>query len=243
MNFSHLNSPKLRNASDEISALVLDPGYSSVRAGFAGEDVPKSVAPSYYGTTASNPYIFGDNGMHTPLPDIEIKNPMAKDGTVEDWDAAAKLWQYAITSRLTNPKPRNPMSNGLNKDSKDEDVQAMEIDEMDGQESLLGENPLLMSETGWNAGKGREKGIEIAMEEWGCPAFWLARNGVLASLDTLFVFSSHTISLTFYQIRSRQAFCHCSRPRRLHCIRNTYSRWNDTPQRRDSLSPSWKLHI
>ncbi|KAK4693666.1 hypothetical protein P7C71_g3777, partial [Lecanoromycetidae sp. Uapishka_2] len=38
-----------------------------------------------------------------------------------------------------------------------------------------------MTETGWNAGKDREKGIEIAMENWGVPAYWLARNGVLAS--------------------------------------------------------------
>ncbi|KAF5847068.1 hypothetical protein GGP41_003284 [Bipolaris sorokiniana] len=30
-------------AGDEVSAIVLDPGYSTVRAGFAGEDVPKSA--------------------------------------------------------------------------------------------------------------------------------------------------------------------------------------------------------
>ena len=30
-------------AGDEINALVLDPGSHSIRAGFAGEDTPKSV--------------------------------------------------------------------------------------------------------------------------------------------------------------------------------------------------------
>ncbi|KAH9823778.1 Actin-related protein 4, partial [Teratosphaeria destructans] len=36
-------------AGDEIGALVLDAGSHSIRAGFAGEDTPKSVVPSQYG--------------------------------------------------------------------------------------------------------------------------------------------------------------------------------------------------
>ncbi|KAA6412995.1 MAG: actin 6A [Lasallia pustulata] len=167
---------------DEISALVLDPGYSSVRAGFAGEDVPKSVTPSYYGVLSSDSdrkLVFGDQSIHTPLPNISIENPMSKDGTVEDWDTATNLWEYAITSRLTNAKPSNPMTNGLNdKSNGDMDVEMEGVEE---QEKPLEENPLLMTETGWNSGKSREKAIEIAMENWACPAFWLARNGVLAA--------------------------------------------------------------
>lgn len=169
--------------ADEISALVLDPGYSSVRAGFAGEDVPKSVTPSYYGTIptgsgSERKFIFGDNSIHNPLPNISIANPMSADGTVEDWDTATNLWEYAITSRLTNAKAGNPFRNGLNDKPDDMDE---EMEGMENHEKPLEENPLLMTETGWNAGKNREKGIEIAMEHWGCPAYWLARNGVLAA--------------------------------------------------------------
>ena len=102
---------------------------------------------------------------------------MSKEGTVEDWDTAANLWEYAITSRLTNAKPTPLASNGLNETS-NEDTRMENVEE---QEKPLQENPLLMTETGWNAGRDREKGIEIAMENWGSPAFWLARNGVLAS--------------------------------------------------------------
>lgn len=167
---------------DEISALVLDPGYSTTRAGFAGEDVPKSIVPSYYGLVPSQSehkhakQLFGDNSINIPLPRISISNVMSKEGTVEDWDTAANLWEYAITSRLTNTKPTPLASNGLNDPSEDITMEGVE-----GQEKPLGENPLLMTETGWNAGKDREKGIEIAIENWGCPAFWLARNGVLAA--------------------------------------------------------------
>jgi actin-related protein 4 len=163
---------------DEVSALVLDPGYSNTRAGFAGEDVPKSVCPSYYGTTGDKEkLLFGDNAIHTVTDNLEINNPMGKDGNVEDWDVATKLWEYAITSRLTSFKPSNPATNGLN----DAEEMAAEMEIVDESEKPLEEHPLLVTETAWNPAKSREKAIEVAMESWGCPAFWLARNGVLAA--------------------------------------------------------------
>ncbi len=168
-----------------MAALVLDPGYSMVRAGFAGEDGPKSVVPSYYGLLeddSSGPSprrLFGDNSIHIPRAGMSIKNPMAKDGTVEDWDAAKSLWEYAITSRLTNKKPGDPATNGLN--DPDDDKMDVDMDRLDDAEKPLEEHPLLMSETGWNSGKARETSVEVAMEDWGCPAVFLARDGVLAA--------------------------------------------------------------
>ena len=178
--------------ADEISALVLDPGSQSTRAGFAGEDTPKSVVSTYYGRTASNKYIFGDESLHSPSHGLDMLNPMAEDGTVEDWDAAQKLWEYTIKSRLTVPKQRNSKHNGLNEDppvengeaKKEEGTQTMDIDEADEGEAFLQENPLLMSEPAWNSAKNREKSIEIAIENWGAPAFWMARSGVLAAYVT-----------------------------------------------------------
>ncbi|KAI9701944.1 MAG: NuA4 histone acetyltransferase subunit [Candelina mexicana] len=170
---------------DEISALVLDPGYSSTRAGFAGEDVPKSVIPSFYGITSGPPseqnYLFGDSSIHNALSHHEIHNPMSRDGTVEDWDTATKLWEYAITSRLTNRKPTNPTNNGLNDDNETKAELDVDMDGVEEEEKTLEDNPLLMTETGWNTGKQREKSIEVAMESWGVPAFWLGRSGVLAA--------------------------------------------------------------
>lgn len=116
---------------------------------------------------------------------------MSKDGTVEDWDTATNLWEYAITSRLTNAKPGNPMTNGLN--DKSNGHMDVEMEGVEEQEKPLEENPLLMTETGWNSGKAREKAIEIAMENWACPAFWLARNGVLAAYVVSIPSSVHMI--------------------------------------------------
>lgn len=163
---------------DEVSAIVLDPGYSSVRAGFAGEDAPKSFVNSHYGVAEGGRLVFGDDTIHNPLANLEIRNPMSKEGTVEDWDTATKLWEYSITSRLTSFKQGDPRTNGLNDDMKDVDVEMEGVEEA---EKILEEHPLLMTETAWNSSKSREKCIEVAMESWGCPAFWLSRNSVLAA--------------------------------------------------------------
>ena len=99
--------------TDEVSAIVLDSGYSTTRAGFAGEDAPKSVVPTFYGATADGKLLFGDNAMHDPRPDVEVRNPLAGGGVdewVADWDVAAQLWEYAITSRLTGPADNSSSS-------------------------------------------------------------------------------------------------------------------------------------
>ncbi|KIM97826.1 hypothetical protein OIDMADRAFT_57340 [Oidiodendron maius Zn] len=163
---------------DEVSAIVLDPGYSSIRAGFAGEDLPKSFVNSFYGVQGEK-VVFGDDFIHNPLANLEIRNPMSKEGLVEDWDTSTRLWEYAITSRLTTFKQADPRTNGLNDDTKDILVEAV-----DENEKALEEHPLLLTETAWNSAKNREKSIEIAMESWGCPAFWLARNSVLAAFGS-----------------------------------------------------------
>ncbi|RKF76275.1 Actin-related protein 4 [Golovinomyces cichoracearum] len=165
---------------DEVAAIIIDPGYSSVRAGFAGEDTPKSFLTSYYGITPDGRNLFGDDAIHNPLIGHEIQNPMSKEGIVENWDIATQLWEYAITSRLTGFKSADPRNNGLNEDIKDAN-QDVEMEGVEENEKLMEEHPLLMSEPAWNSSKNREKSIEVAMELWGCPAFWLARNSVLAA--------------------------------------------------------------
>ncbi|KXT10747.1 hypothetical protein AC579_6849 [Pseudocercospora musae] len=171
-------------AGDEISALILDPGSYTTRAGFAGEDTPKSVVPTSYALTPSGDRVFGENAIHLPKPDLEIRNPYSSDGIVEDWETASRLWEYSITSRLTGARQTPPSKNGLNDGNKDEngDVNMDEAaEQMDEREKVLGEYPLMMSEPAWNPQKAREKTMEIAMEEWGVPAFFLAKNGQLAA--------------------------------------------------------------
>lgn len=109
---------------------------------------------------------------------MSIHNPIGKDGIVEDWDMAEKVWERSFTPRLAGARGGNPFQNGLNDIPADELATEMEVET---DEKPLADSPLLMSEPGWNPTKAREKTIEIAMEKWGTPAFYLARNGVLAA--------------------------------------------------------------
>ncbi|KAI5291343.1 NuA4 histone acetyltransferase subunit [Ascosphaera aggregata] len=166
---------------DEVNAIILDPGYSTTRAGFAGEDIPKSFSTTYYGILPDDggeKHIFGDN-IFVPRPRISVHNPLGRDGVVQDWDMASKVWEHAITSRLTNPKQTSPKHNGLNDNGDDGDD--MDVDVVDSSEKILDESPLLVTECGWNPTEAREKTIEIAMESWGTPAFYLARTAPMSA--------------------------------------------------------------
>lgn len=168
---------------DEVSALVLDPGYCNTRAGFAGEDVPKSILPSFYGHVNADPprNVFGDECL-IPRSDFEVRNYMNKDSVVEDWDVATNVWEHMLVKRLQPGRPTPPAKNGLNDDAKEQDGEGdVAMEDTESQEKSLQENPLLMTEAPWNSPKSREKAIEVIMENWGCPAFWLSRTSVLAA--------------------------------------------------------------
>ncbi|KAF2459505.1 actin family [Lineolata rhizophorae] len=174
-------------AGDEVAAIVLDPGYSTIRAGFAGEDTPKSVVPTHYGVyepsdSAGPELLFGENAIHNPKKGLEIRNPLNNEGIVEDADTTAKLWEYAITSRLTGSTgSARAIRDGEKNGEGDPDVDMDEAE--DTAEKPLADSPLMMTEPGWNSPKAREKAIEIAIEEWGTPAFWLGRQGTLAAFS------------------------------------------------------------
>ncbi|KIW96240.1 uncharacterized protein Z519_03308 [Cladophialophora bantiana CBS 173.52] len=166
-------------AGDEVSALVLDPGYSSVRAGFAGEDTPKSIVPTFYASTGSKRF-FGDHVIDVPREDVEIKNPMGRDGIVEDWDAAEALWKFSFAHKLTGVRPNRALQEWLNDPQAVPDLQKAMAEAVDS-ERCLEDHPLFMTEPSWNPTKAREKCVEIALESWAAPAFYLGRAGVMSA--------------------------------------------------------------
>jgi actin-related protein 4 len=123
---------------------------------------------------------------------------MNRDSCVEDWDAGARMWENMLVNRLQPDRVhllanRSASTNGKKKEEEggaggdaDGDV-AMGDDAAaagppaDELEKALSDSPVLMTEAPWNSGKAREKAIEIAMEQWGVPAFWLSRTPVLAA--------------------------------------------------------------
>ena len=55
------------------------------------------------------------------------------------------------------------------------------IEDATDTERCLEDHPLFMTEPSWNPQEKREKSIEVAMESWGTPAFYLGRSGVMGA--------------------------------------------------------------
>ncbi|KAI5295796.1 Actin-like 6A [Ascosphaera acerosa] len=195
--------PPVDYGQDDIAAVILDPGYSVTRAGLGGDDAPRSVIPTAYGRYSAGGggdgggdgdgdgdgetrFVYGDELYVKPRPGLSIHNPMNRDGTVEDWDMARRVWEHAFTSRLTGTSaPRHLFNDAATSlattTAKTTPAAATAAATPTLDDRPLSETPLLMTECGWNSAKAREKMIETAMDEWGAPAFYLARSGSLAA--------------------------------------------------------------
>lgn len=84
---------------DEINALVLDAGSQSTRIGYAGDDFPKVITPSYYATDDSEKKkIFGES-INVPRSNYDIK-PILSDSIITDWDAAMEQYRFYFDNEL-----------------------------------------------------------------------------------------------------------------------------------------------
>lgn len=147
-----------------MGALVFDYGHSSFRAGFAGEDCPKTDIPSLVGYVEdvvepqldrqldkngdiNKRYIYDTIPLKTPIPKMDLTS-FLKDGMVEDWNLFEKMLNY-IYSKHLNLDPTL--------------------------------HPVLFSEAPWNMRGKREKLCELMFEKYGVPAFFVCKNAVLSA--------------------------------------------------------------
>ncbi|KAF2588913.1 hypothetical protein F2Q70_00040185 [Brassica cretica] len=162
----------------EVSAIVVDLGSHTCKAGYAGEDAPKAVFPSVVGAvdgveamdvdvdsakTNSNSedsksekekgkrkLCVGSQALNYRRDHMEILSPI-KDGIVSDWDLVDNIWEHAFRSCLMiDPK----------------------------------EHPMLLAEPPLNTQQQREKAAELMFEKYKVPALFMAKNPVLTSFAT-----------------------------------------------------------
>ncbi|XP_022871519.1 actin-related protein 4-like [Olea europaea var. sylvestris] len=156
---------------DEVSAVVVDLGSHTCKAGYAGEDAPKAVFPSVVGSidqmevddpdipdknSGSAPdtkskgnrkFYVGSQDLGFRRDHMEVLSPI-KDGIVIDWDMVESIWDHALRKcLLIDPK----------------------------------EHPMLLAEPCSNTQQQREKAAEIMFEKYQVPALFLAKNAVLTS--------------------------------------------------------------
>ncbi|KAJ7068089.1 actin family [Mycena amicta] len=151
---------------DEVSALVVDIGSSSVRAGYAGDDTPRAVVPSSY-------------GYHQTLPD--------SDATMQDPTEvitfprkAAKMYlgQFGPSIWRDGMQVGNPVQGGLISEFEPATALIRHAIE-DVMRCNASEHPILVTEPAWNTPQNRERMAEIMFEEFQVPAFYIANTGVL----------------------------------------------------------------
>ena len=87
--------------------IVLDNGSGTIRAGFAGEDLPKCYFPSFVGrpkhTRVLAGALEGDVFIGQRAQELrgllKIRYPL-EHGIVTDWDDMERIWQFVYTEEL-----------------------------------------------------------------------------------------------------------------------------------------------
>ncbi|PKI85603.1 NuA4 histone acetyltransferase subunit [Malassezia vespertilionis] len=190
---------------DEINAVVIDPGTSVIRGGWAGDDQPRALFPAHYGWL---PMREEDGVLADELASAKRTRP-AEDGDISMQDAAKEDTEQE-GSEKKGPKLCKGISfdtqrgrkrfvgdagvsywrNGLeiatpfDSDGIVQDFDAFEALTRYATETLAApstENPLLLTEPSTNPKEVRAKMAEVAFEGLQVPAFYLANRTVLSS--------------------------------------------------------------
>ncbi|CAF4105689.1 unnamed protein product [Rotaria magnacalcarata] len=135
--------------------IVIDNGSGMIKAGFAGDPIPKINFPNYVGRPKHVRVMAG--GLEGDIfigPKAEeyrgllnIAHPM-EHGIVQDWNDMEKIWTYIY--------------------SKDQLRSASE------------EHPVLLTEAPLNPRKNREKAAEIFFETFNVPALFISMQAILS---------------------------------------------------------------
>ena len=132
---------------EDPKAVVIDNGSGSIKAGFAGDDAPRSVFSTIIGRPRVPGIMVGMDQKHVFMGEeakakndvLFLKNPIDQ-GLVVNWDDLEKIWHHTLFSELrVSPE----------------------------------EHPVMLTETSINPKTDREKVAEIMFETFNVPYLYL----------------------------------------------------------------------
>ncbi|KAK2706529.1 beta-centractin-like [Artemia franciscana] len=139
--------------------VVIDNGSGVLKAGFAGDQVPKCHFPNYVGrpkhvrvmagALEGDIFVGPKAEEHRGL--LSIRYPM-EHGIITHWDDMEKIWQYVYSKDQLN--------------------------------TFSEEHPVLLTEAPLNPRQNREKAAEIFFEAFNVPAFFVSMQAVLSLYAT-----------------------------------------------------------
>ena len=159
------------------SPIVIDNGSGTIRAGFAGEDLPRCFFPSFVGrpkhTRVLAGALEGDVFVGQKAEDLrgllKIKYPL-EHGVVTDWDDMEKIWNFVYNDEL------KVVSEEV---SPNMDLQ-ITMSRLDLLTALSMQHPVLLTEPPLNPRANRETAAQILFETFNVPALYTSIQAVLS---------------------------------------------------------------
>mmetsp|Transcript_54 Transcript_54/g.164 ORF Transcript_54/g.164 Transcript_54/m.164 type:complete len:447 (-) Transcript_54:244-1584(-) len=168
---------------DEVSAVVVDVGYSNCKAGFAGEDNPKAVFPSHIGVCSGAKD--GNVGQRAAAQGekMDVDQPSsAPPPAAGEGGAQYAIGTNALCYRKDGMEIEHPIEDGI---VKNWDLMEKLWDHgfRDRLRISPEEHPMLLAEPSFNTNAAREKMIELMFEKYKVPAVFVAKNAVLTAFS------------------------------------------------------------